>query len=61
MWGWVLALGLFALVAGVLGFVALGGVFAFIAKIILLLILALIVIGVISETMNDEPGREAEQ
>jgi uncharacterized membrane protein YtjA (UPF0391 family) len=61
MLGWILALGLCALVAGYLGFVALGGAFAFIAKLILLATLALLVIGVISTTMDNENGRGVEQ
>jgi uncharacterized membrane protein YtjA (UPF0391 family) len=47
MLGWVITFAILALVAGILGFVALAGTLATIAKILLFVFLALFVISLI--------------
>ena len=45
---WTLVLGLCALMAGLLGFIVLAGVLAFAARVLLLLLLALLVMALVS-------------
>jgi uncharacterized membrane protein YtjA (UPF0391 family) len=47
MLGWAITFAILALVAGILGFVALAGTLALIAKILLLVFLALFVISLL--------------
>ena len=47
MLGWVITFAILALLAGVLGFVALAGTFAMIAKVLLFVFLALFVISLV--------------
>jgi uncharacterized membrane protein YtjA (UPF0391 family) len=65
MLGWVITLGLSALIAGVLGFVALAGVFAFVAKLLFLILLALLAMSIVSWLMQGQSvhggARRAEQ
>lgn len=51
LFGWVIVLGVCALIAGVLGFFALAGFIAFFAQIFFLLFLALMVMTLVSRWM----------
>lgn len=55
--GWVLILSLCALAAAVLGFAALTGMLAFAAKLVFLLLMALIVMSVVTRLMPRGPAR----
>ncbi|HRE42934.1 MAG TPA: hypothetical protein PKY87_03065 [Terricaulis sp.] len=52
MLGWLVAMGLVAILAGLLGFIILAGVLAFVARILFLVVLALLVIGAVSALMQ---------
>lgn len=56
MLGWVILFGACALLAGVLGFIALAGVLAFVAQIFFLLFLALLVMGLVSGWLQGDHG-----
>lgn len=53
---WILVLGVCALLAAALGFFILAGVFALVARLMVLLFLAALVIGVVSHVMRSGPA-----
>ena len=66
MLGWMILLGAGAVAAGLLGFIVLAGVLAFIARLFLLILLALLVISLVSRWMQQgerapAPWRDLEQ
>jgi len=52
MLGWMILLGVGAIGAGLLGFVVLAGVLAFVLRLFFLILLALLVISVVSRWME---------
>lgn len=61
VFGWVIMLGVCAVIAFVLGFFALAGILAFFAQLFFLMFLALLVMGLVSRWLARESTPESTQ